>query len=141
MQVISVISLIVVLALVVLALGAAVGVPAVIPFTLGMLDRSIPRIARLTLIAAPFSFALTIVLLVRALGHSSWHAWVGVPPPMEIRIVFLPALVLGVAGVAILACATLRRSDPAARAGAWTVAAAIGNAVVAAVLIGIADAG
>jgi hypothetical protein len=141
MEALSALSLIVLLMLVILALGAAVGVPAAIPLTIGILDRSIPRIARLTLIAAPVSFALTIVLLVRALRDSHWHAWVGVPPPIEIKIVFLPALLLGIAGVAILAYGTRRKSDSTARAGAWVVAAAIGDAVVAALYIGSADAG
>jgi len=131
------IGLVVSLLLVVVVLGGGVGVPAVIPFLIGVTDRTIPWIARLTLISAPFTFALTIALLVRAFGRTGWRAWVGVPPPMEIKIAFLPALALGVAGAVILAYGTRAKSDPVARAGAWAVAAAVGSAVVAAVMIGI----
>ncbi len=129
------------LALVILALSAAIGVPAVIPLVVGIVGADIPRVARAALISAPVSFALTIWLLSRALREPHWHAWVGVSPPTEIKIVFIPALVLGIAGTAILVHGTRRRSEPTARAGAWVVAAAIGDAVVAAIWIGSVDAG
>lgn len=67
MEAASAIAFVSVLLLVVVALGGAVGVPAVILFVIGVTDRTIPWVARLILIAAPLNFVLTIALVLRAL--------------------------------------------------------------------------